>query len=348
MKMSRSAVLVALAASVALSGCSRDSATAQAAGAPPSASSVVAQVGGKPIAWDEMEKKASGRLATVRQDEYEARLDALNELVYERLLADEAGRRKLSTEQLLSAEIDAKVAKVTPQEIEEVYEANKARVVGRPKADVLVDIERQMNRQRRAEREDAFRSELEGKGEVKIQLEAPRFTLAFGPSTPTRGPETAPVTLVEFSDYQCPYCHQAQKAVDEVMKKYEGKVRFVHGEYPLPQHPRAFAASQASRCAGEQGKFWEYHQNLLSQVGSYEEPELVERGKGLGLDPAKLGSCLASDRFEAEINDGRRIAVEAGVNSTPTFFINGKKFRGARRLEDFSEVIDAELARGGK
>jgi protein-disulfide isomerase len=346
MKMSRSAALLVLVAGLGSSGCSRPSSTAEAASVP--TPKVVAQVGGKPIAWDEMEKKASNRLATVRQDEYEARLEALNELVYERLLADAAAKHKLSTDGLLRNEVDAKVTPVTAGEVEAVYDANKARVVGRPKAEVLVDIERQMNRQRRAEREDAFRAELLAQGQVKIELEAPRFALAFGPTTPTRGPEQAPITLVEFSDYQCPYCHQAQKAVEEVMKKYQGKVRFVHGEYPLPQHPRAFAASQASRCAGEQGKFWEYHQNLLSQAGDYEEAELLARGKVIGIDTAKLDACLASDRFDAAINDGRRIASEAGVNSTPTFFINGKKYRGARHVEGFSEVIDAELARAGK
>jgi predicted DsbA family dithiol-disulfide isomerase len=346
MKMSRTAVLLTLAAGFATSGCSQPSSTAEAAGVP--ALKVVAQVAGKPIGWDEMEKKAGSRLAAVRQEEYEARLDAINELAYERLLSEEATKRKLTTDGLLSAEVDAKVEKVAPTEVEAVYEANKARVVGRPRAEVLVAIEQQMNARRRAERESAFREELVGRGELKIELEAPRFPLAFAPSTPTQGPENAPVTLVEFSDYQCPYCHQAQKAVEEVMKKYEGRVRFVHGEYPLPQHPRAFAASQASRCAGEQSRFWEYHQNLLNQPGDYEEPELLARGKAIGLDTARFAACLASNRFDAEIDAGRRIGTEAGVNSTPTFFINGRKFRGARRAEAFSKVIDDELNRVGR
>jgi protein-disulfide isomerase len=341
--------LLAVAAGVSLVGCSRPSGTAQAAGTPPGAPArVVAKVGNAPIAWDEMEKRAGDRLAALRQEEYEARLEAINALVYERLLADEAAKRKLTTEALLREEVEAKAEKVTPAEVEAVYEANKARVVGRPKAGVLVDIERQMKAQRLAEREDDFHQELLARGQVKVELEVPRFSLPFAASTPSLGPEAAPVTLVEFSDYQCPYCHQAQAVLEQVLKKYGDKVRFVHGEYPLPNHPRAFAASQASRCAGDQGKFWEYHQNLLSQPGDYQEPELLERGKSLGLDEAKLGACLASDRFDAAIIEGRRIGTAAGVNSTPTFFINGQKFRGARSLEAFSAVVDAELARAGK
>ena len=305
---------------------------------------VVAEVGGASIPWDEMEKRAGDKLAAIRQDEYEARRAALDAIVYERLVAAEAKKRGLTTDALLKEEIDGKVRKSNVADAEIIYEANKARVVGMPKDEVIKDIQRQLDSRSAAAREDEYRDELLAKGQVQIHLEAPKFALPFKAATPTVGPADAPVTLVEFSDYQCPFCHQAQKTLDEVMTKYAGKLRFVHGEYPLPQHPRAYAASQASRCANEQGKFWEYHRNLLLESGDYEEEDLLARGKSVGLDAGKLKACLASDRFDAAIDEGKRIGTAAGVNSTPTFFINGRKFSGSRSFEDFSKAIDAALA----
>ncbi len=343
MKMTWTSALPLLAV-LGLSGCTQRSGAAEAAGTA-SAPNVAAQVGGASISWEEMDKRAGDRLAAIRQDEYEARKQAIDALVYEKLLAAEAAKRGVTTEALLKQEVDAKIAKSSVADAEVIYEANKARVVGLPKAEVIKDIQRQLDARSAAVREGAFREELVAAGKVDIRLEAPHFSLPFKAATPTVGPADAPVTLVEFSDYQCPFCHQAQATLDEVMKKYEGKVRFVHGEYPLPQHPRAFAASQASRCADEQGKFWDFHRNLLLQTGDYEEKDLLARGQLVGLEADKFKTCLASDRFDAAIDEGKRIGSAAGVNSTPTFFINGRKLTGGRSIEDFTRAIDAELAK---
>ena len=343
----RSGALLALTC-FGVAGCSHPSDTAEAAGAQAAGSSrVAAHVDGVPISWDEMDKRAAERLTALRQDEYEARSEALNDLIYEKLLASEAKRRGLTTEALLREEVTGKVEKPTPAEVEAIYEANKERVQGQPKAPILVEIENHIYNQRLALRQGGFRKELLGKGTVATLLEPPRFEITLPPTSPSLGPKEAKLTLVEFSDYQCPYCHQAQSVVEEILKKYDGKLRFVHGEYPLPQHPRAFAASVASRCAGDQGKYWEYHKGLLQVASDYGDADLKARATKLGVDATHFGECLASGRHDAAIEASRQFGSAVGVNSTPTFFVNGRKLRGVRSIEDFETIFREELARAG-
>ncbi len=348
MNRMRSGALLALMTSIGLAGCSRPSTTAEAAGVPETtAARVAAKVDGASIGWDEMDKRAAERLAALRQDEYEARLEALNELIFERLLANEANKRGVTSEALRQDEVASKAPKPTPAEVAAIYEANKDRVADRPKAQVLAEIEKHLFKQGLATREREFRKELRAKGTVATLLEAPRFDMALPPTSPSLGPNEAKLTLIEFSDYQCPYCHQAQGIVEEILKKYDGQLRFVHGEYPLPQHPRAFAASVASRCAGDQGKYWEYHKGLLGVASDYGDADLQARATKLGLDAASFGECLASGRHDAAIEASRQFGSAVGVNSTPTFFVNGRKLRGIRSIEDFDTIFREELARTG-
>lgn len=344
----RSCALLALTTCFGLAGCSRPSATAEAEGVPEATSSrIAARVDGAAISWDEMDERAAQRLVALRQDEYEARLAALDDLIFEKLLANEATKRGVTTEALLNDEVASKAPKPTPVEVAAIYEANKHRVEGRPKEQVLAEIENGVYNQRLATRENEFHKELLGKGAVAKLLEAPRFEIALPATSPSLGPKEARVTLVEFSDYQCPYCHQAQGVVEEILKKYDGKLRFVHGEYPLPQHPRAFAASVASRCAGDQGKYWDYHKGLLGVASDYGDADLQARASKLGLDAASFGECLGSGRHDAAIEASRQFGSAVGVNSTPTFFVNGRKLRGIRSIEDFETIFREELARAG-
>jgi protein-disulfide isomerase len=166
------------------------------------------------------------------------------------------------------------------------------------------------------------------------------------PTAPSEGPATAPVTIVSFADYQCPYCQRAEQTVAELLRRYPNKLRLVHRDFPLDFHPRARMAARASYCAGEQGRFWQYHRALLLEPGDYGDAELRARARALGLQEAPFAACLGSERFDAVIaagiEDGRRL----GVTATPTFFINGRMVSGARPVEYFAQVIDEELAGG--
>ena len=166
-------------------------------------------------------------------------------------------------------------------------------------------------------------------------------------SAPALGPPEAKVTIVEFTDYQCPYCHKAQSTIDKVLSRYSGKVQLVHRDFPLDGHSQAFPAARAARCAGEQGRFWDYHHNLMTLPCDLSAADLAARAASLKLDPGAFSTCLASDRYDSSIRESLEAGAKAGVTGTPAYFINGRMIYGARPFEQFQEVIDAELGQGG-
>ncbi len=228
-----------------------------------------------------------------------------------------------------------------------LYAQNRAQLGNRPFDQVKGQIEEYLRDQALAQRRQAFRAELEGRASVKVMLKPPRYEIAVPASAPTQGPAAAPVTIVSFADYQCPYCQRAEQVVAELERRYAGKLRLVHRDFPLDFHPRARFAARASYCAGEQGRFWEYHRGLLLQPGDYADAELQARARALGLQEGPFNACLASERFDAVVAQGLEDGRKLGINSTPTFFINGRMVSGARPLEYFAQIIDEELAAAG-
>jgi len=346
--MSKLRLVLAVVAPLALASCSRPGGTPAAAAPAGSQAAtgtgVVAEVNGGPILASELEQRAANRLIRLRQEEYETRSQVLDELIAERLVAAEAQKRGLSAEALLTQEVDAKAAAPAPAYVEQIYEQNKARFGTAPRDEALVRIREILGGRAVAERRAAFEKELRGRANVAVRLEAPRATVAIPAGAPATGPATARVTIVEFTDYQCPYCHRAQAVIDEVMQRYSGKVRLVHLDFPLDGHPEAVPAARAARCAGEQGRFWEYHRSMMSRPGPLDTADLRGRAAMLKLDAAKFHACLASDRFDAAIQAELHQGTELGVSGTPAYFVNGRLLSGSRPIESFAEVIDAELA----
>ena len=355
------ALSLLLAAPLALSACSRpggtpssgSATTAPVPGAPAAAPSpratvsgvgVVAEVNGAPITADELEAKAAGRLGAVRQEEYEIRKQALDDLIAERLVAAEAARRKITPEELRHQEVDARATAPPASEIEAIYEQNKARFGGQTRADALARIREVMTQRAKAERGAAWEKLLRDGARVAVRLVAPRTAVTIPADAPSTGPASAPVTIVEFTDYQCPYCHRAQGVIEEVLSRYSGRVRLVHLDFPLDGHPGALPAARAARCAAEQGKFWEYHRSLMTAPGSLDAADLAKRAAALGLDGASFGSCLSSGRHDTAIQASLREGETLGVTGTPAYFVNGRMLSGARPIASFAEVIDAELA----
>jgi protein-disulfide isomerase len=196
--------------------------------------------------------------------------------------------------------------------------------------------------QARAERQAEFHKQLRSRSAVRVSLDPPRTTVAVPPDAPALGPEGAPVTLVEFLDYQCPYCHKAQDVVDRVLAQYKGRVRLVHRDFLLGR-PRSLPAARAARCAGDQGRFWEYHRDLLGRPGDMSDEDLKARAATLRLDGGRFAACLGSDRHDAAIQQAVDDGHELGITGTPTFFVNGLRLVGVRPLEQFQELIEAEL-----
>lgn len=162
---------------------------------------------------------------------------------------------------------------------------------------------------------------------------------------PAIGPSNAPVTLIEFSDYQCPYCRKWYIEVfPQILSTYKDKVRFVYRDFPLSSHPEAAPAAEASDCAYEQDKFWEFHDKLFSGVQALGKDTYIQYARDLGLDMQKFQSCLSSGQYQSEVQSDLDFAANLGVRSTPTFFINGIPLVGAQPFDAFKQVIDKELA----
>jgi protein-disulfide isomerase len=162
---------------------------------------------------------------------------------------------------------------------------------------------------------------------------------------PARGPETAPVTIVEFSDFQCPFCSRVVPTIKKIHETYGDKVRIVFRDLPLPQlHPNAIKAAEAAQCANEQGKFWDMHDKLFANQGALGVPELKKYAAELGLKSDVFDQCLDSGKAEANWKKDSEDAQKYGLTGTPGFFVNGRMIGGAQPYETFAQMIDEELA----
>lgn len=162
---------------------------------------------------------------------------------------------------------------------------------------------------------------------------------------PSQGPTDAPITIVEFSDFQCPYCRKFHdETYQALLDAYPGQIRFVYRNFPLTSiHPEAFPSAVAALCAQDQASFWPYHEKLLSSA-DLGEAVYIQYATDLGLDVAAFQECLSSGRHDTEIMKDSEYALSIGVGSTPTFYVNGYPVIGAYPLEYFKQVIDQELA----
>ena len=160
---------------------------------------------------------------------------------------------------------------------------------------------------------------------------------------PVKGPKNAPVTIVAFSDFQCPFCARVVPTLHELEKQYPGKVKMAFKHQPLPFHNNARIAASASMAANEQGKFWEMHDKLFQNQGALDRGSLDKYAQELGLDMGKFKSALDSNKYDAQITKDSNEGMQIGANGTPTFFINGRQLVGAQPIEQFKAIIDDEL-----
>jgi protein-disulfide isomerase len=310
----------------------------------PAAAFVVAEVNGKPITRAELDEKAASSLTRLRQEEFEILSRALDELIADRLLDVEAEEREMTRAELLKEEVTRRVTPPASAHVAALYEQNKSRFGDATREEAVARIEEILLQRATAERQRSYAASLREKATVSVHLDPPRVALDIPPDPNGTGPEDAAVTIVEFSDYQCPYCHRAQGVVDQLLADYEGKIRFVHLDFPLDNHPEAVPAARAARCAGEQDRFWDYHRSLMLQRGDLDDADLKARAVALDLNAAAFAECLASDKYDDDIVAELEYGSSVGVTGTPAYFINGRMVSGARPYPDFAQIIDAELA----
>jgi protein-disulfide isomerase len=179
------------------------------------------------------------------------------------------------------------------------------------------------------------------------QENAVTFTITVDPVM-VRGPSAALVTVVEFSDYECPYCKRSQRVLGQIASEYEGRIRLVFKDFPLDSHPGARPAAEAARCAGTAGRYWEYHDLLFIAQPDFGRDSLIGYAGRLGLNRDVFAACLDGGTNRKAVEQDLREGIAVGVRGTPTFLINGRRLVGAQPIEAFREAIDEALreARG--
>ena len=162
---------------------------------------------------------------------------------------------------------------------------------------------------------------------------------------PSLGPDDASITIVEFSDFECPFCRESYPTLRQLQTMYAKEIRFVYADYPISAvHPLAFDAAHAARCAEEQDLFWQYHDALFLNQGDYNDTSFfVQLAGTLRLDTTQFRSCMESERYYEDILDSVRIANELGVVGTPTFFVNGHRIPGDLPFETWQQIVSVAL-----
>ena len=281
--------------------------------------------------------------ASYARTEHEAMMGALERVLEEKLLALEAVEQDISIEQLIEREINRKITDPTEEEIDRVYELNRARV-NRPKKDVEEQIREFLRERNEKEVRDAFLRQLEQKHKVVRNLEPFRFDVKTD-GRPSLGPNDAPVKLVMFSDFECPYCRDLNDTLMEIALEYGDRIQIVFRQFPLISiHANAQRAAEASLCAHDQRRFMEVHNILYENQHELTEKNILEKIRPLELDMEKFRECLTSGRHKPEIREDIRAGAAVGADSTPTLFINGIYLSGGQPYGTIAAIINRELA----
>jgi protein-disulfide isomerase len=225
-----------------------------------------------------------------------------------------------------------------------LYLAVQARL-NKPLEEVKPQILQQLKQAKLQQARENYLAQLRQQAKVAIYLSPPRVKVGYDPAR-VKGNPNAPVTIVEFADFQCPFCGRIEPTLNELLNKYDGKVRLAYRDFPLsPIHPYAQKAAEASRCAGEQGKFGDYHDLLFANQAKLDNPSLLQYARSLKLDEKKFEDCLSSGQYAAAVAKDLEEGKQAGISGTPAFFINGIALSGAVPPQSFTALIDDELTR---
>jgi protein-disulfide isomerase len=305
---------------------------------------VFATVNGESITSGKIEDDLRPFIFNVQMEVYKVRKSALDLRINDALLEQEAQNRKMTTRALLDAEVGGKVKKVTEADARDFYDKNKDKIQGdyAQLKDKIINYLGQLEEQKA---EGAFADQLRKGAKLQVYLkepEAPVLSIATD-DRPARGKVDAPVTIIEFTDYQCPSCGALHPVVEQLAGEYGDKLRLVIRDFPLDRHENAFKAAEAAEAAREQGKYWEYIDILFLNQNALGVDKLKEYATKIGLDRAKFDAGLDSGKFaeqvKRDLNDGNRL----GIDSTPTVFINGRKFTGEKTHDNLKATIDSIL-----
>jgi protein-disulfide isomerase len=308
---------------------------------------VVAKAGDDLIAEKDFLKGIESDLYEAEMKVYEIKFARLQSMLLEKFMNADPNKKNLSNDEFLAKYISKGVA-VTPKEIEK-FIADRQIPKEQLNPEINERIKQYIEMEHKKEAVDKWLAEKVNKSKVEVYIKKPTrpvFEVNVA-GAPSKGSADAKVTIVEYSDFQCPFCSKAAKTVEEIEKKYGSKVRIVFKNYPLPFHSQAKMAASAALCANEQNVkyFWKMHDAMFLDQTKLDRDNLIASAKKAGVKEAEFIKCLDTNahmaKVDADINEGQALSIK----STPTFFINGKLLSGAQPIEAFSEVIEEELTK---
>ena len=316
---------------------------------PLSESTVIMKFNGGTITAKDVQDIVKPKLKSMEEEGLEAYKRSAERALLTRLLTDEAKKQGVASPEALMQKIAAE-ATVSDEQVKEFFKTNNlAQGIPDPKTGKkrkvsMDELKGYLSEQERQQRQQAFLQSLMAQAGASTVLEEPRTNIAANDKSPFKGGANAKVVVYEFSDFECPFCARGRTVVDQINKAYGDKVKIVFRHFPLDFHKNAMPAAIASMCANREGKFWAMHDKFFDNQRALGE-DINKMAKEVGVDMAKFEACVKGSETAKEIQDDMKVAETIGVNSTPTFFVNGKRVAGALPFEQFKSLIDAELGK---
>ncbi len=315
--------------------------------ATPESQRIVAKVGEQEISMSQLEAPLVTKLFDLKREMHRLKREKLDDMIVEALLQQEAAARKIPMQQLINDEVVSKGVPVSDAEVDQYYLENRAKLAEwKGSLDELRNrIRSALQQQKTYQKVVEFARTLESKYPVSDFLDEPvsPYAAIETEGSPALGPEDAAVTVFEFSDYECPSCRQAHEVVKKVRAHYGQRIRWVFKDYPLRMHEYARDAAVGARCAGDQGKFWEFQDLLYGSKEALTRDHMRKLAADLGLDMELFGSCLDGGKYKDAVERDLDEAKKAGLDRTPSFLINGVLITGSHSFERFVQMIDEEL-----
>jgi protein-disulfide isomerase len=300
---------------------------------------VVAIVNGKKITMADVEQKKAANLLQARDQYYHAQRKAVEMFMDDYLLEEQAKKENLTVEQLLDRHVNSTVKEPTEDQIEVFYEGTQSDQPFSAMRQKIVDTIHDL---RVSKARTEYLSSLRSQASLQVLLAPPTAEVARD-DAPTRGPGNATVSVIEFADYECPYCKKIHPDLKKLQEEFPDKVSLAFKDFPLPAHKHAEKAAEAARCAGRQGKYWEYHDALFENSG-LEVAQLKATARTLKLDGTSFDNCLDSSAEAPEVKKDQAQGQKLGLAGTPSFFINGHFVSGAASYATLREMVEQQLA----
>jgi protein-disulfide isomerase len=304
-------------------------------------SSVIAEIGGRQITTGELEQKEANKLLQARYKYYVAEKDTLEQYIDDQLLQMQAKKEGITVDELLKRHVSVNVQEPTEDQLRFYYEGvqtDESYETARPN---IIETVKQL---RMKKAQQAYITQLRSDWGVIVELSQPSARVEAG-NSPRLGSDKAPVQIIEYADYECPYCQKVAPDLIRLKEQFGDQVSFVYKDFPLPMHPNAARAAEGARCAGVQGKFWEFH-DYLFETKKLKESDMKAEARTLKLDGDKFDQCLDKQEQFESLKKEAQDAQKLGLSGTPSFFVNGHFMSGAIGYAKLRDTVQQELASG--